>query len=81
MLSETYLADGMAEFENVLGETMSIQEGTYRLLPLKIAPIDENRLPVRLSMLETLDLTNPRRADRNYERLIRALLQGPLPTK
>jgi hypothetical protein len=80
VLSETYLADGMAEFENVLGETMSIQEGTYRLLPLKIAPIAEDRLPVRLSMLETLDLTNPRRADRNYERLIRAL-QGPLPKK
>ncbi len=70
----------MADFENVLGETMSIQEGTYRLLPVKIAPIAEDRLPVRLSLLETLDLTNPRRADRNYERLIKAL-QGPLPKK
>ena len=80
VLSETYLADAMADFENVLGQTMSIQEGTYRLLPVKIAPIAEDRLPVRLSMLETLDLTNPRRADRNYERLIKAL-QGPLPTR
>jgi hypothetical protein len=80
VLSEGYLADSMADFENVLGQTMSIQEGSYRLLPLKIAPIATDRLPVRLGMLETLDLTNPRRADRSYERLIKAL-QGPLPTR
>ncbi len=80
VLSEAYLADSMADFENVLGQTMSIQEGTYRLLPVKIAPIAADRLPVRLGMLETLDLTNPRRADRSYERLIRALT-GPLPTR
>jgi len=80
VLSETYLADSMADFENVLGQTMSIQEGTYRLLPVRIAPIAEDRLPMRLGVLETLDLTHPRRADRNYERLIKAL-QGPLPTR
>jgi hypothetical protein len=80
VLSEAYLADSMADFENVLGQTMSIQEGSYRLLPLKIAPIATDRLPVRLGMLETLDLTHPRRTDRNYERLIKAL-QGPLPTR
>ena len=56
------------------------QEGTYRLLPVRIAPIAEDRLPVRLSMLETLDLTHPRRAERNYERLIQAL-KGGLPTR
>jgi hypothetical protein len=59
---------------------MSIQEGSYRLLPLKIAPIATDRLPVRLSMLETLDLTNPRRVERSYERLIKAL-KGPLATR
>jgi hypothetical protein len=80
VLSETYLADSMADFENVLGQTMSIQEGTYRLLPVRIAPIAEDRLPVRLSMLQTLDLTHPRRAERNYERLIQAL-KGGLPTR
>jgi Caspase domain/TIR domain len=80
VLSEEYLADSMADFENVLGQTMSIQEGTYRLLPVKISPIAEGRLPVRLSMLETLDLTHPRRAERNYERLIQTL-KGSLPTR
>jgi Caspase domain/TIR domain len=80
ILTESYLADAMADFENMLGQTMDIQEGTYRLLPVKITPLADDRLPVRLSMLESLDLANPRRADRNYERLIKAL-KGPLPTR
>ncbi len=63
VLSEGYLADHMANFENVLAQTMGIQEGTYRLLPVKIAPINEGRLPVRLSRLVTLDLTHSLRAE------------------
>jgi len=78
VLSETYLADYVADFENVLAQTMDVQEGTYRLLPVKIASIDKGRLPTRLSMLTTLNLTQPRRAEREFARLIRAL-QGPLP--
>lgn len=78
VLSSAYLADNMAEFENVLVQTMSIQEGNYRLLPIKFAPIDQNRLPTRLSMLTTLDLIHPRRAEREFDRLVQAL-QNPLP--
>lgn len=78
VLSETYLADHMAEFENTLGQTMGIQEGTYRLLPIKATPIDISHLPTRLSMLTTLDLSHPRRTEREFERLIKAL-RGPLP--
>lgn len=78
VLSDAYLADSMADFENVLAQTMGIQEGTYRLLPIKIAPIDDRQLPVRLSMLTTLDLIHPRRATRELDRLVQAL-QGPLP--
>jgi hypothetical protein len=80
VLSDAYLADAMAEFENVLSQTMSIQEGSYRLLPVTISPLAQGRLPVRLSMLESLDLAHPRRAERNFERLIKAL-QGPLPAR
>jgi hypothetical protein len=80
VLSATYLADYMADFENVLAQTMGVQEGTWRLLPVKTAPIDEGRLPTRLSMLTTLDLTHPRRAEREFGRLVRAL-QGPLPRR
>jgi hypothetical protein len=80
VLSEAYLADNMADFENQLAQTMGIREGTYRLLPVKIAPLDEGRLPTRLSMLTTLDLIHPRRAEREFERLVQAL-RGPLPHK
>jgi len=80
VLSENYLADNMAHFENVLGQTMGIEEGHYRLLPIKFAPIDDNQIPTRLSMLETLNLSHPRRAEREFSRLIQAL-QGTLPRR
>jgi hypothetical protein len=80
VLSEAYLADNIAEFENVLVQTISIQEGSYRLLPIKFAPIDQNHLPTRLSMLTTLDLVHPRRAEREFDRLVKALLE-PLPQR
>jgi hypothetical protein len=78
VLSDTYLADHMADFENVLAQTMGVQEGTYRLLPVNIAPIDEGQLPTRLSMLTRLDLTHPRLAEREFDRLVQEL-RRPLP--
>jgi hypothetical protein len=79
VLSAAYLADRRwTEIENVLGQTMGAQEGTYRLLPVKIGPLDEGRLPIRVSMLSTLDLSHPSRAEREFERPVKAL-QGPLP--
>jgi hypothetical protein len=78
VLSDAYLADNMAKFEHTLGQTMGIQEGTYRLLPVKAMPFDPSRLPTRLSMLTTLDLSHPRRAEREFERLVRSL-KHPLP--
>ncbi|MBW4533660.1 MAG: caspase family protein [Pleurocapsa minor HA4230-MV1] len=78
VLSESYLSNNMAEFENTLGQTMGIQEGTYRLLPVKSRTLDSNRLPTRLSMLTTLDLSHPRRAEKEFQRLVQAL-KNPLP--
>ncbi|HEU0292217.1 MAG TPA: caspase family protein [Anaerolineales bacterium] len=80
VLSEMYLENNLANFEAVLGQSMDVQEGTYRLLPVKIAPIDERRLPRRLSMLTTLDLIHPYRSEREFDRLIQAL-QGALPRR
>jgi hypothetical protein len=80
VLSEAYLADHMADSENVLAQTLGIQEGRYRLLPVRIGPVAEERLPVRLGMLSTVDLADSRRAERNFDRLVEAL-QGPLPTR
>ncbi len=78
VLSKAYLSNNFSEFENTLAQTMGIQEGTYRLLPVTIEEIDGNRLPTRLSMLTTLDLTHPRRAEREFQRLIQAV-KSPLP--
>jgi hypothetical protein len=78
VLSEAYLEDNMANFENVVAQSLGIEEGAYRLLPVKITPVDENRLPLRLRMLATLDLIDPRHADREFGRLASAL-RGPLP--
>ncbi|MFN8490177.1 MAG: caspase family protein [Caldilineaceae bacterium] len=80
VLSQAYLADNLADFENTLAQTMGIQAGTYRLLPVKIEDFAENRLPTRLGMLTTLNLAQPQRAEREFRRLIQAL-QGPLPAR
>jgi hypothetical protein len=80
LLSAAYLEDNMADFENVAAQSVGIEEGTYRLLPVKIGPIDPAELPVRLRMLATIDLADPRRADREFGRLAEAL-RGPLPRR
>jgi hypothetical protein len=68
----------MAMFENTLGQTMGIQEGAYRLLPVKAMPVDVSHLPTRLSMLTISDLSHSRRMEREFDRLIQALRE-PLP--
>jgi len=78
VLSDVYLTDNMADLENVLAQSMGIQEGTYRLLPVKMSAVDVSQLPTRLSMLTTLDLAHPRRAEREFGRLVQAL-KGSLP--
>ena len=78
VLSESYLADRMAGFEAVLAQTMGIQEGSYRLLPVRIEPILDERLPTRLSMLTSLNFAHSQHGEHEFDRLIRAL-QGPLP--
>lgn len=61
-----------------MAQTLGVHEGHYRLLPVTFAPFDLSPLPLRLQMLVTLDLSHPRRAEREWQRLIQAL-QGPLP--
>lgn len=79
VLSDRYLADGLARFQNVLAQTMSIQEAKYRLLPIQFEDLDESRLPTRLGMLTRLDFSKANRADREFTRLTKAL-QSPLPS-
>jgi hypothetical protein len=78
VLSDNYLADRMEEFRNSLAQGMGIEEGTYRLLPLKFGLLDEKRIPERIKFLVTRDLAHPRRAESQFKRLIEDL-QGELP--
>jgi hypothetical protein len=73
VLSESYLGDRMADFENVLAQTMGVDEGRHRLLPVRAAPFDRERLPTRLSMLTAVDLTRPDRVNRELARLVTTL--------
>ena len=78
ILTKSYLRDRMANFENILEQTRGIQEGTYRLLPVKFGEFDENQLPIRLSKLNIANLVHPHRAEREFHRLIEAL-KGSVP--
>jgi hypothetical protein len=78
VLSAAYLANYEATFENILGQTLGIQVGSYCLLPVKALPFDPSLLPTRLSMLTILDLEHSRRAKREFDRLLQALHE-PLP--
>jgi hypothetical protein len=77
-LSPAYLGDRRAQLQNELAQDLGVEEGSARLLPVKIAPIDDLALPQRLAMLTSLDLVHPRKGPRELARLI-AALQGPLP--
>lgn len=80
VLSDAYLEDNLADFENVLAQTLGIGEGAYRLLPVRFGPLNEKQFPLRLSMLTAIDLADPARADRELARLA-AALRGPLPRR
>jgi hypothetical protein len=63
-----------------MAQSLGIEEGAYRVLPVRIEPIDVTRIPLRLSMLATVNLADSPRADRELARLA-AALRGPLPRR
>lgn len=78
VLSNDYLEDDWADFQNVLGQTLGIEEGKYRLITLKISEFDNGQLPSRLRTLTPLNLlVHPRRAKSALTRLIETL-RSPL---
>jgi hypothetical protein len=79
VLTDMYLRDHMAGFQSSLAQSIGIDKGQYRLLPVKIGgPLDEQAVPARISKLVTLDLAHPYRAEREWERLVKAL-KGRVP--
>lgn len=78
VLSDAYLEDDWANFENILGQTLGIKEGKYRLIVLKISEFDEEQIPSRLRIFDPIKLfVHPRRAKSGLTRLIETL-QSPL---
>ncbi|HEX2251720.1 MAG TPA: caspase family protein [Thermoanaerobaculia bacterium] len=74
LLSDAYLADRMNELIDVMAQTLGLEEGTRRLVPVRFAGFDPSRLPLRLRMLVGLDLGR----ERDFHRLVE-VLHAPLP--
>src|SRR5439155_13879818 len=76
ILSPSYMQNNMAQFENVLGQTMSVEEGRARLFTACLAEIDNSFLPPRLSsdMVGTVNLSDlaSRRGKMQLDKLIGA---------
>jgi hypothetical protein len=80
VLSPRYLANRMAQFEGIMAQTLSIEEGAARMIPVIIEPLDLSLLPYRLNphIVAPADLSEPgRRAERQFDKLI-STLQDPL---
>lgn len=74
VLSDRYMTDTMAGFQNELAQSMGIDEGTYRLLPVQFSTIGAE-IPPRIQMLTRLDFTDDGRKDRQKARLVQTLRQ------
>ena len=77
VLSEAYLGDEMTSFVDALAQTVGLEEGQTRLLPVFFDSFDVSRLPARLRMLVKLDLKHPYRGPRNFNRLVKTLQTPP----
>jgi hypothetical protein len=80
LLSPQYFEDPITGFTDTLALAIGVEERSYRLLPARIAPLGAHALPPHLKILTTLDLSQPRRSEREMQRMIDAL-KGPLPRR
>jgi hypothetical protein len=80
VLSPAYVTENLAVFQAELAASLGLDEGSYRLLPVRCAPVAQKDLPLWLSYLVDVDFTVPSRIERAFTKLISAL-QGPLPTR
>ncbi len=85
VLSKTYLAGKWVHFQNVLAQTLGVEERQARILPIVIEKelVDEygytnQQVRLGLRMLIPLVLTDPHTREHNLNRLVE-LLKRPLP--
>ncbi len=79
IISPNYLGDRWAAFRDVLSQTISINEGSFRLLPVVVGPVEEAQLPERIRMLTIINLGEDGKSEQGLERLVNAL-KRTLPT-
>jgi hypothetical protein len=79
IISPHYLSDRWAVFRDALSQTMDVNEGTFRLLPVIVGGAEESRMPERLRMLTRIDLGVDGTSERGLQRLVNALTHA-LPT-
>jgi hypothetical protein len=77
VLSDRYLADHIGETQTAMAQWLGVQEGQWRVLPVQYGPM-QGALPLNLGFLVTLDLGDPYRGERQFQRLVEAL-KGPVP--
>ncbi len=84
VMSTAYMIDNWAHFQNVMAQTLSVEERQARVLPVIIEEklVDrhghiDKRARLGLRMLTPLDLTDSYLGEYNFNRLV-GLLQGPL---
>lgn len=75
VISNDYLKDNEANFENIMFQDMGIYEGSWRVIPVYWEDIDKNLLHPRLRMIEGSNLAhpNPIRAEQEKQNLIKHL--------
>lgn len=76
VLSPNYLSEQGTNFQVV--SQIDPQDRVYRLLPVKIAPLDGHLLPKNLTLFGSVDLTHPRGSKREFNSMV-AELELPLP--
>ena len=76
ILSPAALSNPKATFECDLAQALSYQEQRFRLIPILVAPLMGQPLPVRLAQLAIADFTQPDKAESMFAYLI-ASVQEP----
>ena len=75
VLSPAYFSSETASFVDLLAQTYGLETSTWPVIPLRLEPVE---LPTRLSMLTSLDATDPDERELVLEKLC-DLFQRPVP--
>ncbi len=80
VLSEAYLADKWARVQHITAVQVGVEEGKYRMIPIKFTALKNQKLPDWISGKWAVDLTDPQRFDMRINNLIEQL-QEPLASR